>query len=197
MDSFIAFISQPWHWAVGGLAIALLSIAMTLMGKAFGVSTTFKVLCSYAGAGKKISYFNIDLKEESWRMLFIAGGILGGFISAQWLASPEAVDLSDSTRDYLTGIGLAYPESDESGRGFVATQLFHFGSIAAIVLAIIGGFFVGFGSRYGEGCTSGHAITGLSHLSLPSLVTVIGFFIGGLFMTWLVLPYLIPFVLNF
>lgn len=192
MEQLLDVIRQPWHWAIGGLAIALISIVLTLMGKAFGVSTAFKILCSYAGAGKKSSYFDIDLKNEAWRIYFVIGGIVGGYITANWLASPSAVAISDSTVAYLAELGLAYPESDSSGLGFVPTTLFNYGSIAGIILALIGGFFVGFGSRYGEGCTSGHAITGLAHFQLPSLVTVIGFFIGGLFMTWFVLPYLIP-----
>ena len=58
-----------------------------------------------------------------------------------------------------------------------------------MVLAV-GGFLVGFGTRYAGGCTSGHAISGLSNLQLPSLVAVIGFFIGGLVMTHLIFPYL-------
>lgn len=191
----IDWISQPWHWAVGGVAIALLSIIMTLMGHKFGVSSSFKVLCTWAGAGKRIPYFRIDTKAERWRMAFVAGGILGGVISAHFLRSPEPVAISDSTIQYLAGLGMDYPASDETGMGFVPTTLFNFANWKGIVLALIGGFFVGFGSRYGEGCTSGHAITGLSHLSLPSLVTVIGFFIGGLFMTWLVLPYILPYFL--
>jgi uncharacterized membrane protein YedE/YeeE len=53
-----------------------------------------------------------------------------------------------------------------------------------------GGFLVGFGTRYAGGCTSGHAISGLSNLQLPSLIAVIGFFIGGLVMTHLIFPLL-------
>jgi hypothetical protein len=47
---------------------------------------------------------------------------------------------------------------------------------------------VGFGSRYAGGCTSGHAISGLSDLQVPSLIAVVGFFIGGLIMTFFILP---------
>ena len=57
-----------------------------------------------------------------------------------------------------------------------------------VYLPVIGGFLVGFGSRYAGGCTSGHAISGLSDLQLPSLIAVIGFFIGGLAMTYFILP---------
>jgi uncharacterized membrane protein YedE/YeeE len=47
---------------------------------------------------------------------------------------------------------------------------------------------IGFGTRYAGGCTSGHAITGLSSLQFPSLLATIGFFIGGLIMTWFLIP---------
>ena len=55
---------------------------------------------------------------------------------------------------------------------------------------VVGGFFVGFGTRYAGGCTSGHAIMGLSNLQWPSLVATCCFFGGGLFMTWVILPYI-------
>ena len=70
------------------------------------------------------------------------------------------------------------------------TELFNFGNIKGVILAIIGGFLVGFGARYGDGCTSGHAISGLAHLQLPSLITVIGFMAGGFLMTNVIFPFL-------
>jgi uncharacterized membrane protein YedE/YeeE len=54
--------------------------------------------------------------------------------------------------------------------------------------SVLGGFLVGFGARYARGCTSGHPISGLSDLQLASLMAVIGFFIGGLLMTYLIYP---------
>jgi uncharacterized membrane protein YedE/YeeE len=60
-----------------------------------------------------------------------------------------------------------------------------------LLILSIGGFLVGFGARYAGGCTSGHAISGLSNLQLVSLYAVIGFFIGGLFMNHLLLPYIL------
>ena len=190
MDSIISFISQPWHWAVSGTAIALTMALMIWMGRSFGVSTSFKAICAAAGAGKRIPFFNINIKDEFWRLAFVAGGLVGGFIAGRFLQSPEAVDLSASTIEYLSTLGISYPESDALGRGFVPTDLLNFSSLRGVLLALIGGFLVGFGARYGDGCTSGHAITGLSNLQLPSLITVIGFFIGGLLMTHLLFPLL-------
>jgi len=190
MGSLLDFVRQPWHWAVSGTAIALTMALLIWMGRSFGVSTSFKAICSAAGAGKRIKFFDINLKDEFWRLSFVAGGLFGGFLTARFLQSPDAVAISESTINYLSTLGLDYPESDKMGRGFVPTELFNFTSLKGIVLALAGGFLVGFGARYGDGCTSGHAITGLSNLQLPSLITVIGFFIGGLLMTHLIFPLL-------
>lgn len=133
-------------------------------------------------------FFNIDLKEEYWRIAFVLGGVVGGFIAANFLQSPEPVAISQSTIEHLGALGINYPEADARGMGFVPTEIFNFTSIKGIILALAGGFLVGFGARYGDGCTSGHAISGLAHLQLPSLITVIGFFIGGLLMTHLLFP---------
>lgn len=184
-------ISQPWHWSVSGLALALIVFLLTWMGRKFGISSSFETMCTVAGAGKRISYFNTDIKDKTWLIFLVIGTIGGGFISSEFLASPEPVAISSSTIDFLGGVGLSYPDSDASGRGFIPTDLFNWNSWAGIVAVLIGGFLVGFGARYGRGCTSGHAITGLAHLQLPSLLTVIGFFIGGLITTHLVFPWLL------
>lgn len=190
MENLIDFISQPWHWAVSGALIALTLFTLTWMGRSFGVSMTFRNLCTVAGAGKKIPFFNIDMKEEWWRMAFVVGGLVGGFLAVTFLRSPEPAAISAATVSHLADWGLSYPESDAKQLGFVPTELFNFGNIKGLILAIVGGFLVGFGARYADGCTSGHAISGLSHLQLPSLITVIGFFIGGLLMTHLLMPLL-------
>lgn len=155
------------------------------MGRTFGVSTAFKNFCQLAGAGKKYAFFNFDIKNEYWRLAFVLGAVGGGFIASNFLSSPEAVNISEATISHLQeDWGIAYPQ----GGGFLPDSIFNFSNGKGVLLTIIGGFLVGFGARYGEGCTSGHAITGLSHLQLPSLLTVIGFFIGGLTMTWLIMP---------
>jgi len=190
-SSLIQFISQPWHWAVSGAAIALVLALMTWMGRSFGVSTTFKAFCSAAGGGKVSDFFKMDLKEEFWRIAFVIGGVIGGYIATHFLQSPEPVAISPETVDYLATIGINYPEADAKGLGFVPTSLFNFESLSGILMAVGGGFLVGFGARYGDGCTSGHAISGLAHMQLPSLITVIGFFIGGLAMTHFIFPFLV------
>ena len=119
------------------------------------------------------------------------GAILGGVISVNFLSSPEPVAISSSTIEFLSGVGIDYPASDAKGLGFFLTSFYNFTHLPGLLLAIAGGFLVGFGARYGQGCTSGHAISGLSHLQVQSLLTVMGFFLGGLIMTHLLLPYLL------
>lgn len=182
------FISQPWHWAVSGAAIAFTLFLLTWMGRSFGVSMTFKDACSAIGADRWSDFFKVEWENETWRVVFVLGGLIGGVIGAQFLSSPEAVAISPATIDRLAEWGVFYPEADAKGKGFIPTVLFNYSSFKGIILAILGGFLVGFGSRYADGCTSGHAISGLSHLQLPSLLTVIGFFAGGLLMTHLLMP---------
>lgn len=186
--SFIDFISQPWHWGVSGAAIALVLAVMTWMGRSFGVSTTFKAFCSAAGAHRVSDFFKMNVKDELWRIAFAVGGMIGGYIAMNFLQSPEPVAISASTVEYLSSIGISYPEADARGIGFVPTELLNYSSLKGILMAVGGGFLVGFGARYGDGCTSGHAISGLAHFQLPSLITVIGFFIGGLLMTHFLFP---------
>jgi uncharacterized protein len=187
-QGFAGFLSQPWHWAVSGAAIALIMLIMTLMGRSFGVSMAFKDMCAIAGAGKRFEFFKIDIKDEYWRLAFVFGALAGGFITAQFLPSPDPVAISSSTIAHLKDWNIEYFLTTQEGNGLFNTFWFNFNNAGGIVMAIIGGFLVGFGARYADGCTSGHAISGLSHLQLPSLITVIGFFIGGLLMTWVILP---------
>ncbi len=188
--SLIEWISQPWHWAVSGAALALTLFVLNWLGRSFGVSSSFRTLCAMAGAGRRVPFFQMDVKEDMWRMMFVLGAIIGGFIAGHFLRSPEPVAIAQSTVDYLATIGINYPHADATGRGYLPTELFNFTNIKGVIMAVAGGFLVGFGARYAGGCTSGHAITGLSHLQLSSLITVIGFFIGGILMTWFIFPFL-------
>lgn len=184
-------IRQPWHWAFSGFMITLILILLNWLGQSFAISTSFKAICSAVGAGKQLPFFKMDLPAELWRFAFVTGAIAGGAIAILFFSSPEAVAISDSTVAYLTSMHISYPEVDQSGRGFLPTDIFNLSSVKGILLALAGGFLIGFGARYARGCTSGHGITGLAHFQLPSLLTVVGFFIGGLLMVHLFLPTLL------
>ena len=185
-ESIIHTLSQPWHWFTSGLAIAIILFLMTWLGRKFGVSTAFRDLCTLAGAGKRYKFFDIDLKDQYWRMLFVLGAITGGFITSQFLMGSGTAAISPQTVQHLNEWGIEYPVNG----AFLPEALFNLSNPFGVLLTVIGSFLVGFGARYGAGCTSGHAITGLAHLQLPSLITVIGFFIGGLTMTWIIMPFI-------
>lgn len=187
-------ISEPWHWSFSGLVIALVMFLLLYSGKQFGVSSSLRTVCSIAGAGKRHKFFDFDWKAQRWNLVFLMGAVIGGFIAYYLLPSSEPIQLSSATRAYLETSGLSQPGAKAGFSSFVPPELFaadQLLSARSIVTIVLGGFFIGFGSRWAGGCTSGHAISGLSNLQLPSLIAVIGFFIGGLAMHWLLLPFIL------
>lgn len=186
----LEFISHPWHWSVSGAMLAFVMFLLIFLGQKFGVSSSFQAMCAIGGAGKRFEYFNYDWEKHDWLLMFIVGGIIGGAIGSTLLASPEQVQISQATIEDLSSLGISLP-SENSTVGFLPEEVFNFQSLLTakgFIIMIVGGFLIGFGTRWAGGCTSGHAITGLSNLQLPSLVAVIGFFIGGLAMTHLLFP---------
>ena len=55
----------------------------------------------------------------------------------------------------------------------------------ATPLLIAAGFLVGFGTRLGSGCTSGHGVCGIGRLSKRSIAAVVTFMAAGIVTTWL------------
>lgn len=183
------FIYQPWPWYVVGPLIALTMFGLLYYGKTFGVSSNLRTLCSAAGGGYCADFFRFNWKTQSWNLIFILGASLGGFLAYYALTPDPGIDLAPDTVRELQQMGLQNP-----GEGFVPPEIFapeSMFSLQSLFLLIGGGLLVGFGARYAGGCTSGHAITGLSNLQLPSLIAVVGFFIGGLLMTYIFLPQLL------
>lgn len=181
----IELIKQPWPWYASGTAIAFIMISLLLFGKSFGFSSNLRTLCTIAGAGKTTHFFDFDWKKQRWNLLFLLGSIIGGYIASTFLKSDQPLQLSTATITDLQALGIPFDG------GLNPSAIYNWDlALSAKGLAILlgGGFMVGFGSRYAGGCTSGHAISGLSNLQLPSLVAVIGFFIGGLIMTHLLFP---------
>lgn len=187
----IEFFSQPWPWYIAGPLIALVMFVLLYLGGNFGVSANLRTLCSIGGAGKIASFFDFDWKKQIWNLIFIAGSIIGGLIAHQFLTAEQGIQLSGSTLAALKELGINNPgEEFMPGDIFSWENLF---SIKGLIMLVGGGFLIGFGSRYAGGCTSGHAISGISNLQVPSVIAVIGFFIGGLIMTHLLLPNLLGF----
>ena len=180
------FIFEPWPWYVGGPLIALTLFLYFYFGKNFGASTNFETLCTMAGAGKVSDYFKKDWKERDFALMFVLGLIIGGFISSTYLIPNQAIDLSPTTLQELTDLGFS-----NVGDQYFPDEIFGddaLFSFKGFLILLISGILIGFGTRYAGGCTSGHAITGLSSLQIPSLLAVIGFFIGGIIATWFLIP---------
>jgi len=190
MGEIIQFISQPWHWSVSGIVIVLVMYLLLRLGGEFGVSSNLRTICAIGGAGKQIAFFNIQWRKQLWNLVFIGGAVIGGFIAVYVIPAHQGVNLDESTRNFIASLGIHHSLTETGWRAFLPEELFNLHSSFSIVYLIIGGFLVGFGARYAGGCTSGHAISGLVNLQVPSLIAVIGFFIGGLIVSWIVLPLL-------
>lgn len=179
-------ILQPWPWYVSGPLIALIMAILVFFGKTFGMSSNLRTLCSIGGAGKHADFFKFDWKEQKWNLTVVLGAIVGGFIAVQFLSDGSPIDLSSASVTDLKNLGF-----ENAGATLLPSEIYDWDSILTLKgfsILVIAGFLVGFGTRYAGGCTSGHAITGLSNLQLPSLIAVVGFFIGGLIMTHFLLP---------
>ena len=183
------FIMQPWPWYVAGPAIVLVMFLLIYSGKEFGVSANLRVMCSAIGGGKTCEFFDFKWQDQVWNLVFALGTVIGGFIGANYLSSSSEVEINENVRQELVEYGIS-----DAGESYLPAEIFTWDSLGTAkgwIILVLGGFLVGFGARYAGGCTSGHAISGLSNLQLPSLVAVIGFFIGGLVMTYLILPHIL------
>jgi len=180
------FLSQPMPWYIGGPLIGLtIPLLLIFVGQSLGISSSFRHICAACNIGD-VSFFQYDWKKAgAWNLVFLAGIVIGGYLGGSLFLNPEPIDISSSTIETLKNLGI----TDFSG--FVPDEIFSWESLSSplnLSILIIGGFLVGFGTRYAGGCTSGHAISGLSNLQFASLIAVIGFFIGGLFMTYILYP---------
>jgi len=179
-------IFQTWPWYVSGFLIGMIMLSLIYFGKAFGMSSNLRSLCSMAGAGKYVSFFNFDWKSQRWNLVVVLGAMLGGFVAVHFMSDPSNIDINPKTIAQLAQLGIDAPNGKLMPDALFGPQIWQ--SPKSILILLIGGILIGFGTRYAGGCTSGHAISGLSNLQLPSLKAVIGFFIGGLIMAHFLLP---------
>lgn len=178
-------ITQTWSWWFSGTMIAAIMFFLLYFGQSFGFSSNLRTICAAAGLGKKTKFFDFKWKTQTWNLAFLVGAIIGGFVAKQFLSTDAPVQISSSTIADLAQLGIAAPTSLQPEELFSLKAIF---TLKGFLVLAFGGLMVGFGSRYAGGCTSGHAISGLSDLQVPSLIAVVGFFIGGLVMTFLILP---------
>ncbi|MBK6909384.1 MAG: YeeE/YedE family protein [bacterium] len=176
----------PWPWYVSGPLIGLtVPLLLILGGRVFGMSSSLRHICA-AVYPAKVEYLNYDWRREGlWLILMVAGLVIGGWIGGNLLRADNSVDLAGATVNELAALGIS------DIQGLAPPSLFSWSALRtwpSILLLVVGGFLIGFGTRWANGCTSGHGITGLANLQWPSLLAVIGFFIGGLLATHLLFP---------
>ena len=182
----MTFFSQTWHWFISGFLIGMVMLLLIYFGKVFGMSSNFRSLCAMTGMGSKIPFFDWDWKAQRWNFAVVFGAMLGGFIATHYLSSADNVQVSQATIQSLAKLKIDAPHGKLLPNALFGSTIFQSGK--GIFILIFGGFLIGFGSRYAGGCTSGHAISGLSNFQIPSLKAVIGFFVGGLIMAHYILP---------
>ena len=175
-----------WHWAVSGFLIGMVMLLLIYFVKSFGLSCNLRTVCAMAGAGKFSDFFKCGWREQKWSLAVILGAFVGGFIAFYFLSNGTGVNINPDTVSQLQTLGIEAPNGKLMPDAIFSVETLQTPKGFAILL--IGGLLIGFGTRYAGGCTSGHAISGLSNFQLPSLVAVIGFFIGGLLMAHYILP---------
>lgn len=186
----IELIKQPWPWYVAGPLVGLTVPVLLLIGnKTFGISSSLRHVCA-ACIPANIPFFKYDWKKEIWNLFFVSGIFFGGMIAAFLLANPNPVVVNPTLVAELKGYGI----TDYSG--LVPVQIFNWSNLLTLkgfIMVVIGGFVVGFGTRYAGGCTSGHAIMGISTLQWPSVIATCCFMLGGIIMANFILPYILSF----
>jgi hypothetical protein len=181
-------IKEPWPWYIAGPMIGLMVPLLLVFGnKSFGISSSLRHICAMC-VPLNIKYFKYDWRSEKWNLFLVGGILLGGYIANQFMIDRDQFGISAATVKSLKSIGvqdfsLYLPRDIFSWESLLSTR--------GIIFIALGGFMVGFGTRYANGCTSGHSISGLSNLQFGSLIATISFFVGGLIMTHLFLPYII------
>jgi uncharacterized protein len=182
------FLKQPWPWYIAGPLIGLMVPLLLIFGnKSFGISSSLRHICAACIPGD-ISFFQYDWKKETWNLFFVTGILIGGMLAMQFLTNPAPVQVNAKLAKELSGYGI----TDYSG--LVPKQLFNWQNLLSakgFIMMVLGGFMVGFGTRYAGGCTSGHAIMGLSTLQWPSLIATCCFMTGGFIMANLILPFIL------
>ncbi|MBK9054510.1 MAG: YeeE/YedE family protein [Chloroflexi bacterium] len=156
----LEWILEPWPWYVSGPMIGLtVPLLLLLTGHNLGISSSLRHIGAACAPRLNLAYLkqNYNWRDNIWNLLFVAGVLMGAFIGNFILSSQPITFLPHE-----------------------------YASLPGVLILFGGGILIGFGTRYADGCTSGHTIMGISALSGASLVATIFFFVGGLLSTWLI-----------
>lgn len=181
-------LKNPWPWYIAGPLIGLTVPVLLIVGnKAFGISSSLRHICA-ACIPTNIPFFKYEWTKEIWNLFFVGGILLGGFLAVSLLANPNPVEIHPNLAAELSGYGITNLES------MVPVDIFNWSALLTLkgfIIMVVGGFMIGFGTRYAGGCTSGHAIMGLSTLQWPSLIATCCFMVGGIIMANWILPFIL------
>lgn len=167
--SLILNHATPMHWAVAGAIIAAVTLTLLFVtNRRLGISSGFEDLCSLA---LPFPYFRrANLRSaRTWRLPFVGGLLLGGVLSA----------LTTGGWHPTWALGMF-------------DERIGYGPAGKLVWMFVAGLFIGFGTRLGGGCTSGHGIFGLSNFERPSVITTLSFMAGGVLTTQFVFRVVFP-----
>lgn len=152
-----------WSPYVVGIGIGVLSwFTFLISGNSLGCSTSFARSAGMIEKllkGKDVEsrlYYQEFKPVVDWQWMLVVGMIIGALISSllsgdfQWQWIPPRWEAAFGTNRLIR-----------------------------IAVALLGGILLGFGSRWGDGCTSGHGISGTMQLAVSSWISAICFFIGG------------------
>ncbi len=182
------WLSQPWPWYVAGPMIGLMVPALLLLGnKSLGISSSLRHICAIC-LPSNIPFFTYQWKKEIWNLFFVAGVMIGGYLAVTLLSNGEPIIVNEKLTTELKQYGI------NNYTHLLPEQIFNWPALLTIkgfLLMIVGGFMVGFGTRYAGGCSSGHSIMGMSNLQLSSFIATCCFMIGGFITANLILPFIL------
>ncbi len=151
------------HWALAGLGIAVITFLFQwLKNTNLGISTAFEDLCSFVSDAPFFKREAI-VNGKSWRMPFLLGLLIAGFLSA----------LSTGGWEPTWDLGML-------------DQQLTLEPTMKVLWMFVGGIFIGFGTRMAGGCTSGHGIFGNMNLDKASFVSTICFMGAGVLTSHLI-----------
>jgi uncharacterized protein len=186
----LKLIQQPWPWWLAGILIGLTVPALFLIGnKRFGLSSTLRHICAIC-LPTKLPFFTYKWQTEVWSLFFVLGITIGAFLATNFLTNPNNIVVAAKTKTMLAQYGITNFTQLMPTEIFNPQNIF---TLKGLIFFVLGGFLIGFGTRYAGGCTSGHAITGLATLQWPSLVATCCFMAGGFFSANVLVPLILKY----